>query len=227
MVSSRRNQPTFDNGKPIVALDIDGTLGDYHSHFLRFAEGYIGRPMPDPRDINPGQSLTRHMGVSKATYRAAKLAYRQGGLKRSMPVYEGARELTVSLRRAGAEVWICTTRPYLRLDNIDPDTRHWLRRNGIQFDAVLWGEHKYRDLVKSVGNQRVAAVLDDLPEMVGQARELGIGMGLASDGGSAVFLRDQPYNRYVDNAWPRVQDLEGARIQMLDAVAAWKENGRG
>lgn len=227
MSSARRQRPTFDNGKPIVALDIDGTLGDYHLHFLRFAEGYIGRKMPDPRDINPGQSLAKHMGVSKATYRAAKLAYRQGGLKRSMPVYAGARELTVAIRRAGAEVWICTTRPYLRLDNIDPDTRHWLRRGGIQYDAVLWGEHKYRDLVKSVGTQRVAAVLDDLPEMVGQARGLGIGVGLASGGGSSVFLRDQPYNRYLEDEWHRVQNLESARVQILDALAAWKENGRG
>jgi hypothetical protein len=28
--------------KPLVAVDIDGTLGDYHTHFLNFAREYLG-----------------------------------------------------------------------------------------------------------------------------------------------------------------------------------------
>lgn len=217
--------PTPDNGKPIVALDIDGTLGDYHKHFLRFAEGWIGRPMPSPSDINPGLPLHKFMGVSKSTYRQCKLAYRQGGLKRSMPVYPGARDLSVAVRRAGAEVWICTTRPYLRLDNIDPDTRHWLRRNAIQHDAVIWGENKYRNLVKSVGAGRVVAVLEDLPELVAQSVDLGL----------RTFLRGQPYNEMGHwvgleelaariSGVPRVKDLEIAKLLILDEIDKWKAN---
>lgn len=198
-----------DGCRPVVALDIDGTLGDYHGHFLRFAEGYIGKPMPDPRDVNPGMPLHKHMRVSKTTYRQAKLAYRQGGMKRSMPVYPGARELTVALRKSGAEVWIATTRPYLRLDNIDPDTRHWLRRNKIQYDGVLWGEHKYRDLVKNVGLQRIVCVLDDLPAMCTQARSLGL----------TALIRDQPYNKinyhYEELKFHRVSSLfDGQDVMM-------------
>jgi len=186
----------FRNGadKPVVALDIDGTLGDYHGHFLRFAEGYIGREMPPANIINPGLPLWKHMRVSRNTYRACKLAYRQGGLKRSMPAYPFASELTRKLRRAGAEVWICTTRPYLRLDNIDPDTREWLRRNRIQYDAVIFGEAKYRELVRQVGIHRVVAVADDLPEQIGNAKQIGI---------SHIYLMDQPYNQpqiFLDNS---------------------------
>ena len=205
----------FDNGKPIVAVDIDGTLGDYHTHFLRFASQWIGRDMPNPSDINPGLPLARFMGVSTSTYRACKLAYRQGGLKRSMPVYPGAAELSRGIRRAGAELWICTTRPYLRLDNIDPDTRHWLRRNRIQYDAVLWGEHKYRDLVRNVGIQRVASVLDDLPEMVAQAKTLGV---------RNVYLRDQPYNAHLGPADGaiRCHDLNFALVGIKMDIAEWK-----
>lgn len=179
--------------KPVVALDIDGTLGDYHTHFLRFAEQWYGRAMPDPATNTDGVPLYKYMGTSKSTYRQCKLAYRQGGMKRSMPVYEGASELTHNLRKSGAEVWIATTRPYLRLDNIDPDTRHWLRRNGIQFDGVLWGEHKYRDLKKIIGD-RVLFVVDDLPEMIGQAQSIGLG----------VMLRCQPYNLAWSEANPGV-----------------------
>lgn len=201
----------FRNGadKPVVALDIDGTLGDYHGHFLRFAEGYVGREMPNPKEINPGLPLWRHMRVSRATYRAAKLAYRQGGQKRSMPAYPFASELTRNLRKAGAEVWICTTRPYLRLDNIDPDTREWLRRNRIQYDAVIFGESKYNELVRQVGLRRIVAVVDDLPEQITNAYQLGI---------CPIYLMDQPYNKdvsgggihlYLPSVVRRVYNLKG------------------
>jgi hypothetical protein len=174
-------------GKPVVALDIDGTLGDYHGHFLRFAEGYVGRAMPGPKEINPGLPLYKHMRVSRVVYRATKLAYRQGGLKRSMPAYPGAADITRNIRRAGGEIWICTTRPYLRLDNIDPDTREWLRRHRIQYDAVIFGDNKYRELVRQVGVDRVVAIADDLPEQIVKAGKAGI---------DSIYLMDQPYNRY-------------------------------
>ena len=169
----------------IVALDVDGTMGDYHSHFLAFAEQWYGRPMPDPSLNTQGVPLYKWMGTSKSTYRECKLAYRQGGLKRSMPVDPAAADLTRFLRRHGQVVWICTTRPYLRLDNIDPDTRHWLRRNKIQYDYVIYGEHKYRQLAKSMTiKDQVSFVVDDLPEMILQARSLGLNR----------FIRTQPYN---------------------------------
>jgi hypothetical protein len=201
--------------KPVVALDIDGTLGDYHGHFLSFAEAWTGKRMPKPDEINPGLPLYKHMHISRQTYRECKLAYRQGGMKRSMPVYEGAKELSRAIRKAGAEVWITTTRPYLRLDNIDPDTRHWLRRNGIQYDAVIYGEHKYRDLVRNVGPSRVACVMDDLPELVMQATSLGV------DG----IIRDQPYNRHFP--WHlRAESLPDAQRWITKRLEQWRyENG--
>lgn len=189
------SRPRFD--APVVALDIDGTLGDYHGHFTRFAEAWTGKKMPDPKDNTGGVPFHKHLGISKSTYRQCKLAYRQGGMKRSMPAYSGASQLTRHIRKKGAQVWICTTRPYLRLDNIDPDTRHWLRRNGIQYDNVLYGEHKYRDLRKSVGEGRVLFVVDDLPVMLEQA----IGQGMFP------MVRDQPYNRWWDQVGTRVHDM--------------------
>jgi hypothetical protein len=175
---------------PVVALDIDGTSGDYHGHFTRFAEAYVGRPMPDPSQYTGGVPFHKHLGVSRSTYNTMKLAYRQGGMKRSMPVYEGIGEFTKYVRSKGVQIWICTTRPYLRLDNIDPDTRHWLtKRAHIQYDAILYGSHKYRDLVKAVGRDRVLLVYDDLPEMVEQAAALGL----------VAALRHQPYNASWDS----------------------------
>jgi phosphoglycolate phosphatase-like HAD superfamily hydrolase len=181
------------NDKPIVGLDIDGTMGDYHGHFTRFAEQWTGRAMPPTNYNTDGVPLYKWLGMGKSTYRECKLAYRQGGMKRSMPCYPNARELTQAIRKSGAEVWITTTRPYLRLDNIDPDTRHWLRRNGIQHDGIIYGEHKYRDLKRYFG-ERVLFVVDDLPEMIEVARSIGLD----------AVLRDQPYNRTWAAANPGV-----------------------
>jgi hypothetical protein len=200
--------------KPVVAIDIDGTIGDYHGWFLQFAEMWLGRPMP-PADKNTGGvPLYKWMGVSKATYRQCKLAYRQGGLKRGMPCYDGAPDLCRSIRKAGGEVWICTTRPYLRLDNIDPDTRHWLRRNGIQYDGVLFGEHKYRELSKIVDSENIVAVLDDLPPLVEQATAVGVGL---------VILRNQPYNLGYEHE-PRVEDMRQAQTVILEEMARRRNN---
>lgn len=177
------------DGIPVVALDLDGTLGNYHKHFLWFAELWLGKAMPDPWEFNPGMPLWKFMGVSRARYRECKLAYRQGGLKRFMPVYDGASDLTYAIKREKAEVWICTTRPYLRLDNIDPDTREWLRRNNIRYDAVLFGDDKYAELKRQAGSSRtgrVVVVFDDLPEQTAKAINLGF----------CTYIRDQPYNRH-------------------------------
>lgn len=206
---------TNGHGKVIVALDIDGTLGDWHSHFLRFAEEWTGKTMPKPSDINPGMRLHKFMKVSLREYRECKLAFRQSGLKRSMPAYAGASLLTQRIREMGGEVWLCTTRPYLRLDNIDPDTREWIRRNDIRYDAVLFGDDKYRELKRQAG-RRVGAVFDDLYEMCDKAVALGF----------TAYIRDQPYNRYRQDL-PRVMSCWDIWNEVIDNFAYWEAKALG
>lgn len=201
----------YNGTGPVFGIDIDGTLGDYHSWFITFAEMYTGKKMPDPREINPALPLHKFLGLSKSTYRQVKLAYRQGGMKRGMPCYPGSALLCSGLRSYGAEVWICTSRPFNQLGNVDADTRHWLRRNGIQYDNVLWGERKYIDLAKRAG-ERVVAILDDLPEMMIQAETLGI----------PAVLRSQPYNKHVETDL-RVDGSVEAMEVLRDLLKYWKE----
>jgi hypothetical protein len=163
--------------KPVVAIDIDGTLGDYHGHFLRFAQAYLG--LRTITTSQPGYSgaepfrdwFCREFRTDLTTFRQIKLAYRQGGMKRTMPPIKGCSTLVCMLRAAGAEVWLTTTRPYLRLDNVDPDTRFWLQQHSIEFDGMLYDEDKYKLLAERVEQARVVAVLDDLPEQYDSAAE--------------------------------------------------------
>ena len=214
-------------GKPVIAVDIDGTLADYHFWFLKFAELYLGKPMPSASEINPALPLYRHMGISKPAYRETKLAYRQGGMKRSMPILPGSADLAEHIRRPatwlgmygsglGCELWICTTRPYLRLDNIDPDTREWLRRNRIKYDALLFdpagGERKYSELMRQAG-KRVVAGLDDLPAQITRGLAAGV---------PYMFLRDQPYNQHYQDV-PRWGRGEQAYWYLQEALGRWKD----
>jgi hypothetical protein len=159
---------------PVVAIDIDGTLADYHGHFLRFAEAYLNIKIPMTYDGSIGfKEWFRQMtGVDERTWADIKLAYRQGAQKRSQPVREGAFDLVTALTGAGAEIWVTTTRPYLRLDGIDPDTRFWLNEQAILYYGLLYHEDKYRELDKRVERGRVVAVLDDLPEQYDAAEEI-------------------------------------------------------
>lgn len=195
--------------KPVVALDLDGTLGDYHGHFLKFAEGWFGQSFPDPQEFNPGLKLWEHMKVDVAEYRKCKLAYRQGGMKRTMPIYPYASELTKTIRARSTEVWICTSRPYERLDNIDPDTRECLRRNGIEYDHILYGPEKYAELAAQVGRHRVAAVVDDLPEMIEAAADARLWKR---------FLRDQPYNRHLPDGWKVTERIHSIQ-ELVPAIS--------
>jgi hypothetical protein len=207
---------------PVVGIDIDGTLGRYHEHFLMFARQWLGvEPChwPGPPqyryqnrmwgdfDYEIVCPMNEYMGISKRTYRLCKLAYRRGGLKRSMPVYKGARELLVALRRR-AWVVLCTTRPYLHLDNIEPDTVEWLRRNKMPYDAILMGEHKYRDLKRQYGDM-VAAVVDDDPALLSQARGLSVPI-------PALFMaRTHNAIAWQNEPWWE-GSCDGARLTLLE-----------
>lgn len=168
---------------PVVALDIDGTLGDYYNHFKWFAELYMQEKLSvkwdiggngSPSPTNKGE-FSEALGLSKEVYRDIKLAYRQGGMKRSLPQIDlGVEMLVKDIRSMGIQVWICTTRPWQRLDNIDPDTQFWIHWNLGRVDGVIYGEDKYLDLMDIVGKERILGVVDDLPENVETAARIGL-----------------------------------------------------
>jgi hypothetical protein len=191
--------------RPIVAVDIDGTLGNYHDHFTAFASDYTGILLP--RSYDGGCKFYEWLEIDLIKYREIKLAYRQGGLKRSMPLIPNAAYFMEQVRRAGAEVWVTTTRPYLRLDNIDPDTRAWAERHGIGFEHLLYDEDKYAQLADRVDCERVVFVLDDLKEQLERANTL--------------FGTDVPWQHHaVWNSHPNAHWSQGhSNLRELAAVA--------
>lgn len=204
--------------KPIVAVDIDGTLGNYHDHFVGFASDYYDRELPFAWDGSG--DWEDYLGLSRAEYREAKLAYRQGGQKRLMPVFEGARAMMAELHLAGAEVWLTTTRPWMRHDSTDPDTREWLRRNHIGYDHLLYDDDKYFKLATLVDPLRVVGVIDDLP---GQIVRASMAFPLLIQGvvGGAV-LRYACHNQ-TDRYLPGTDDLSIATKIFIARIEEWRE----
>jgi hypothetical protein len=219
MLCSRCSEPV----KPVVAIDIDGTLGDYHTHFIDFASNWLGLGLEGLLKA----SLNMYSGekafsvyccelfdIQIGTYRDIKLAYRQGGMKRSMPILDGAREICFMVRQSGAELWLTTTRPYLSLDNVVPDTVAWLDRYAIAHDYMIFDEDKYAVLADKVDSRRVVAVLDDLPEMYDAAAEVF--------GKYVPILARGRFNKKVKR--PNSMSLSWTSLEIHTRIRKWKES---
>lgn len=204
--------------KPIVAQDIDGSLGQYHSQLHQFLCQYFGRPLP--RHWDGTGNWEDHLGLTKAEYQDAKLAFRQGGFKRWMPTYPFAFEICEMVRTNGAELWMTTTRPFLRLDSVDPDTREWLSRNGIKYDHLLYDDDKYGRLSELVGSERVVAVIEDLPEQHERALELfGPDVAILLERSHNKSYRDSPrlgMNGHI------VTSLNEAALICIRNISEWR-----
>lgn len=197
--------------RPIVCLDIDGTLGAYHEHFLDFAEEYFDVIML--RQWDGEGDWEDYLGITKKEYREVKLAWRQGGGKRTMPCFLGAQEISEAARTFNAEVWITTTRPWNRLDSVDPDTQEWLRRNRIYHDFLLYDDDKYGKLAEITDGGRVIMVLDDLPEQYDRAA--------AEFGEEVPLLIAQQHNVTQRTKRASVRTLFEAQVIMEERLSKW------
>lgn len=203
--------------RPVVAIDIDGTLGDYHGHFLMFAARWLDvHVLPPGTESYDGSVPFRHwfcesFGTDETTFREIKLSYRQGGMKRNMPIYAGARGLVNGLHEH-AEVWLTTTRPHDRYDRVDPDTREWLRRMDLNYDGLLFSGSKMSELAERIDPERVCFVIDDLVSVLNEAEILFPQAG--------TVLRRTAWNRAVP--YPTVTgDLLDARAMATALVQDW------
>jgi len=198
--------------KPVVALDIDGTLGRYHEHFLMFLELWLGHPVRNEGWKYDGiGEFSDAIDIDKRHYQEAKLAFRAGGFKRWMPMFGGAMALIKWVHAEQAELWITTTRPWMRMDNIDTDTREWLLRLEIPFSGLLFDEDKYGVLIERVDKERIAYVLDDQDDMYDRAEELGLPVFLTSTRWNSAIQRERMSSTLVQ-----------AASQVTTALAQWR-----
>lgn len=197
---------------PVVVCDIDGTLADYHQAFASFAKRYHGMDN-DTEGWNGYGEMEDWLGLSKQEYREAKLAYRQGGNKRWSSLLPGVHQFLETVQSEGARLWLATTRPWQRLDNIDPDTRWWLARHGILYEGLIYGEDKYEQLLEAVDRARILLVVDDLSEQLNVAETYGL----------ATFQVLRHHNSYPDAQWHTRGTFNKANQTVTRLAELWRE----
>lgn len=200
--------------RPVVALDIDGTLSDYHGAFLAFAHRWLHGPTVPVEDAwmaySGAGSLAEHMNVSEDLYRQIKLAYRQGGGKRFQEPIPGYDLLLSYLSILEVEVWFTTTRPYNKFDSTDPDTRAWMDWHGLVGEGLIYDDDKYGRLLSIVGEGRIVGVLDDQPDQFDRAMELKL---------DPIFIRTA-YNGAIDRD-PIAMNLDEATYELTTRARRW------
>lgn len=160
--------------------DIDGSVGRYHPDLTVFVREYWNLPAQAQSAgfMWDGEgNFEDALGITQEQYREAKLAFRQGGGKRFMGLYEdGALAMLWALKTKGCEIWYATSRPWNRLDNVDPDTKFWLGRHEFPIDGIIFDDQdKYGRLVNDhIDKSRIVGVIEDLPEQYDRADELGL-----------------------------------------------------
>lgn len=159
----------------VVAVDIDGTMAQYHRGYRDFLELYDNhQPNTLPTRWHGLGEFRDVFGLTKQQHHDRKMAYRSGGFKRWMPKFDCAVTMMQDLKKLDLEVWVTTTRPWMRMDNVDNDTLEWLRRWEIPFDHLLFDEDKYGRLVEIVDPERIIGVLDDEAEQRDRCEELNL-----------------------------------------------------
>lgn len=143
---------TIKEDDKVIAIDIDGVLGEYDKYFLSWC-----RKHEDVHAVSIGHLIESY---GRDVYNKCKDGYRKSGAKSKMPVKAGAKELTKFLHSKGYKVVVLSARPYKQYTRIWADTLEWLKKNDIEFDAIIFDRDKEDVLVERFDG-RVKLFIDD------------------------------------------------------------------
>lgn len=143
--------------RKIAIIDIDGVLSDYPGSFLA-STPYLQK----------FTNIQDAMSSDYPLYNATKKHYRVSGIKVSIGVREGAKELLNYLRDNGYFIILLTARPYNKISRIYQDTLYWLDKNGLEYDAIIWEKEKAKYAIKHLKESNVVFCVDDEVKQVNE-----------------------------------------------------------
>ena len=124
----------------IAAIDIDGVIADWE-------KGYINFIWENTMFVPKSTKLAK-AEIPKQLMMETKEKFRLSGKKRDLELIPGAKEFIDWLKDQGYYVILLTARPYKEYSRIYSDTLHWLKKNNIQYDLIIWNEKKEDFLMK-------------------------------------------------------------------------------
>ena len=164
----------------IIGVDIDGVLADYPVSFQNFIKSETGIWV----DVNSYDLYEAYEQViSRTDMIQLKHKYRESGQKRYIPICEGAVQFLNNMKKQEYTIVLLTSRPYEQYERIFGDTIHWLHKNKLQYDAILWDEEKNYKAISQFPNMKF--MVEDNLKFANNVAKLGY----------KVYLIDKLYNQ--------------------------------
>jgi len=120
-----------------------------------------------------------------AQYKKLKYEYRTSGIKATLPIMQGVKELIGALKRKNYTIIIMTARPIYDIPEVFRDTLSWLKKNNIQHDLLFGGgKNKHLKILKYFPMANF--MIEDNHETANAVAQQGY----------KVFLLDNQYNQH-------------------------------
>lgn len=205
----RQQQINF-SAAPIVMVDIDGVLADYPQSFYNFVNKKLGTSY-DPEKQND-YDICRAMGLTREKYEELKFEYRESGYKRDIDTIDGAVSSMKILKDSGFLIVVFTARPVSEHNRIEIDTYHWLEKNQIPFDALLFAEKKHEELAKFYKHFKPICFIEDSESNA----------DYLSNDGINVVLFNKPYqhNKKFEQRVVRIDTWDQALLEVYKYAKA-------
>jgi NTP pyrophosphatase (non-canonical NTP hydrolase) len=174
-------------GRNIVIADLDGTVADWRSSFIRWVK-------EKGNTIDPGMAtsmmLDVDMSISYVDYYFMKNRFEGEGGYRNITPYIDAISVIINLQKNyNIYLIVSTARPVNVFHRIWMDTWVWLRVNGIVPDLLRLEKESRVLLASKLQETNKVILLDDDPETILRAANSGI----------KVYGRRQPYNANINH----------------------------
>jgi uncharacterized HAD superfamily protein len=170
-----RDKWLMANSEKLCAFDIDGCLNYYPDPWVDFLNDKLGTWYTD---LNEAKA-----SISYQEYKDIKYQYRESGVKRTLPVREGARKTLQQLKKNGYTILILTSRPFDKHKSLFKQTTDWLYANKLPYDGIIFGENKYLE------------VLTKAPTLRFMVEDHRYYANLIAKWGYRVYLVDNKYNQ--------------------------------
>ena len=179
----------------VCGFDVDGVLNYYPDPWVRFLSDRLNRKF---NTLNEAKNE-----IPYAVYKALKYDYRECGIKTTLKVRAGAKEVLDALKADEYDIIILTSRPFRTHRSLFKQTTDWLDKNGLVYDGLISGADKY------------ARILTEVPSLKFMVEDHRAYANHIASFGFTVFLMDSKYNQGdIGETVIRVHELE----EVLDYV---------
>lgn len=195
--------------KPIILVDMDGTIAD----FEKGRERLLKRLYPE-MNVIPAENITRFYGAEEYIYpEDQKKAYEvtlQPGFFFNLPIIRDSYSALLEMYEAGYDVQICTS-PMRAAPDCELEKRAWIQKHFPWISKV----HVTKDKHLIYGDILIDDHEDPLEKSAPGLRE-AITSHLVNNVSWVHLLKDAPHNRKAQI--PRLVDWRDWRDSIIEAL---------